>query len=194
MLDKTLLKKIAKDLIIGNPIKIGQIVEGQQITENNCYLLGCKAGPGTHVEYLLHEIAHLAEREIPKLLEFPQNWGFYYGKFWEATTHMGYHSGWEPETDASVLREARVWGYQLSIMRHYQLPITSKELASSAVYLPAFCLYKYKRANVKEDDAALEQLSKLIDENSKIYTHAHFIEAWNTRMETLKSKKSEYKP
>ncbi len=187
-MNKVLLKEVARKFFIGNPVKIGQNVEGQAITEGNAYLLGCYAGPSQNEENLFHEMCHLAEREKEKLVERPHNsWGFSFGKYWEV---LG-RSGWEPSTEQSVLREARVWSFQLSLMRHFQIDITAEELARSAVYLSAFCYFKFKRVSKKLDyqeseKLAVSLLAALVEKQTEIYTYNRFVEDWNSRMELLK--------
>ena len=186
---KTLLREIARRWIIGNPVKIGQNVSGQEITEGNCYLLGCVAGPDKSVEYLLHEMAHLSEREPSKLLEKPvSGWGFSQGKYWEVAGKCG----WEPQTDQSVQREARVWAYQLSLMRELNREETAENLVSSAVYLPAFCYFKSplrdKSNSFSQNEAvAVKHLAAQVEKMAKSeFTFERWQEEWFARMELLR--------
>jgi hypothetical protein len=188
---KSLLRHVAKRWIIGNPVKIRERFEGQGITEGNCYLLGCRAGPETSVEYLLHEMAHLSERELPKVLERPYaSWGFSRGKYWEVYGQSGY----EPQTDQSVMREARTWSFQLSLMRELGLEITAQELVESAVYLPAFCNFKFKAVPSWKDksyrdseQAAKEILAQKVEEETSIYSFNEWEKRWFERMNALKA-------
>lgn len=190
---KILLKQICGDWIIGNPVKVSTRISGQTLTKNGKYLLGTWAGPEQNASNLLHEICHLAEREEDKLLEFPLGgWGFSQGKYWE----VGYHCGYEPTTDQQVMREARVWAYQLSLHKKYGLSDNPQEMVSSAIYLPAFCHFQFKfnkcSYNCKEEnhlaseEFALKKLANLVDDWSRnFYTVDRFEEEWNKRMELL---------
>jgi len=124
---KTLLKEINRRYFRDNPVRFKMKFEGQGLTDNNLYLLGGRAGPidCISIEYLLHEMCHLAEREKDKLIEKPaSSWGFSLGKFWQINNQ----SGWECSTDQAVLREARVWSYQLSLARAlYQEKLSNEE-------------------------------------------------------------------
>lgn len=76
---KTLLKEINRRYFRDNPVRFKMRFEGQGLTDNNLYLLGGRAGPidCISIEYLLHEMCHLAEREKDKLIEKPaSSWGF----------------------------------------------------------------------------------------------------------------------
>lgn len=191
-LDKSLLKDLAKRYFIGRPVKIARGVSGQQITPTGAYRLGCKAGPSLGIEHLFHEMGHLAEREPEKLLERPDGgWGFTWGKYWQIANS----SGWEPQTEQSVLREARVWSFQLSLMREHGLNPKPREMVESAVFIPAFCYFKYKRVSPdgpngpkrydETENEAIDLLAQIVEENTRIYTALKFEEDWNARLELL---------
>ncbi len=87
---KTLLKEINRRYFRDNPVRFKMKFEGQGLTDNNLYLLGGRAGPidCISIEYLLHEMCHLAEREKDKLIEKPSSsWGFSLGKFWQTRNY-----------------------------------------------------------------------------------------------------------
>ncbi len=194
---KTLAKQICKDWIIGNPVKICAWRDGQYITEKGKYGLGFSAG-GPVIDILLHEICHLAEREEDKLLEFPlTGWGFSHGQYWE----IGHKSGYEPQTDQSVMREARVWAYQLNLHKKYGLNDDPLEMVGSATFLPAFCHFQFKfnkyayncrelgeeRDYLATEKFALTKLANLVQDWSRnFYTLERFEFEWNKRMEMLK--------
>ena len=188
---KTLLKEINRRYFRDNPVRFKMKFEGQGLTDNNLYLLGGRAGPidCISIEYLLHEMCHLAEREKDKLIEKPaSSWGFSLGKFWQINNQ----SGWECSTDQAVLREARVWSYQLSLARALDYNLNAQSLVESAQYLPAFCYFKYKRvkdSKLKFDEMeqeALFILANLVEEQTKQYTFEEFEKNWFERMELLK--------
>lgn len=189
-LNKDLLKKVAREWFVGNPVKLSTGLEGQAISDiSNHYLLGCVAGPEVHVSHLFHEMAHLAEREPEKLKEKPfGSWGFSLGKYWGILGKCG----WEPQTDQQVQREARVWAYQLNLHRYYGLNAKPYNMISSAKYLPAFCHFERKHVkNIgdykKEEKIALSLLANQVDEMSrKDFTFEDFRVNWCKRMELLK--------
>jgi hypothetical protein len=194
---KTLLKEIARRWIIGNPVKIGQRFEGQGITKGNAYLLGCYAGPDQNVEYLLHEMAHLSEREEDKVIKRPyQSWGFSQGKYWEVP---GYGSGWEPQTEQSVLREARVWAFQANLQQELNMKVDVEDLVASAVYLPAYCYFKFKRVNKnlgykESEEAGLAALATHVKNLMEEFTFQKWEENWFKRMDLLKNNVVERDP
>jgi len=161
------------------------------------YLLGNRAGPSCHISSLTHEMCHLAEREIPKLLEKPNcSWGFTYGKYWECLGQSGYES----QTDQSVLREARVWAYQWSLHQTLGIPIEDDEednniegLVSSAVYMDAFFIYRNKRIDPnlefrQKEKEGLKALAAEVQELSRTrFTFDDFKRNWNEHMAALKA-------
>lgn len=187
--EKSLVRQIAKDFFVGKPVKIGIRAEGQRIS-NACFLLGCSLVGKTDVEALLHEMGHFSEREPEKLLKKPVNgWGFSHGKYWQIAGKCGF----EPQTDAQVQREARVWGYQLSLHRYYGLNPDVRKMVDCAKYLPAFGIYEYKIPEIKDlgyterENAALDILAKEVEEKSLTkFTFESFKENWELRAELLK--------
>lgn len=180
---KHILREVAKRFIIGNPVKIAQRFEGQSITEGNCYLLGCRAGPEKSISHLFHEMCHLAEREKRVIKQRPfTSWGFKRGKPWS----IGWQSGFEPQTDQQVMREARVWAYQLSLQREFDIDESAFDLCRSAVYLPAFCHFQYGRVNLRKEEDAIQTLASIVEYMSETYTYEKFVKEWNSRMEILK--------
>lgn len=188
--NKALLKEIARKWFLNNPVKIAIDFEGQGITVNNCYKLGCVAGPDVSVENLLHEMCHLAEREEHVILQRPQcGWGFSYGKFWQ----VGMHQGYEPYTDQATMREARTWAYQLSLSRYLNYEADARELATSAVYMNDFFWFEKKHVtdetlgyNAREE-AAIDALANIIEQYAATdFTFENFERAWSARMMLLK--------
>lgn len=199
-IDKVALETIKNDFFVGNPVSAIVDFEGQGINEQGDYVLGCRAGPSIHISNLIHEMAHLAEREIPKLLEKPyKGWGFSFGKYWE----FGGRSGHEPNTDQSVLRELRVWAFQWSIQQHYKIKDkeskTIFDLVSSIVWLPAFVYFKHKRISKEERellkyDQSEKKAIELAAEEVRImsntdFTFECFCDNWFTRMKILKKRR-----
>lgn len=70
--DNVVIKAIEKQFFDGHPVSFVMNLQGQALDEHGNYLLGGSAGPETHVSNLLHEMGHLAEREIDKLLLKPK--------------------------------------------------------------------------------------------------------------------------
>jgi hypothetical protein len=192
-IDKNALEVVQRDFFDGNPVTIDVGIEGQRLDrEGGNYVLGCRAGPGIHISNLYHEMSHLAEREIAKLLEKPnRNWGYGWGQYWE----IAGQSGFEYQTDQSVQREKRVWAYQLSIEKHYGIYTQNIKndnappevvLARIAPFLPAFPLY-IGRQGLKDEKAAIQFLADEIRELSETaFTFKHFCDAWFERMKALK--------
>ncbi len=74
--DMVAFERIRKDFFDGNPVSAEIKIEGYEIKDGK-YVLGCLAGPVYHLSHMIHEMGHLAEREIPKLLEKPNcGWGY----------------------------------------------------------------------------------------------------------------------
>jgi hypothetical protein len=166
-----------------NVVKYKSKMEGQECKER-CFFLGSYAGPEKSIESLLHEVGHFAELEKERLAIFPTNgWGLKQGRFWQ----IGVHWGYEPCTDQQVLREARVWAFQLSAQRHFNLRSCAKELVSSAVYLPAWCLYKRKTVQTKPHDEheALDTLARHVDGLTKNYTFERLVCDYHDRVKYL---------
>lgn len=190
------LAVLTNDFFQGHPVSLDMDLEGQSIDEQGNFILGGRAGPGVEVSNLVHEMAHLAEREIPKLLEKPNfAWGFSFGKYWEVFGQ----SGFEPQTDRSVLRERDVWAYQISICHHYGISLETEDeegeeeiyqVIKSAVYLPAFCLYArnlYGHLDYKDrEEKALRHLAAEVKELSETkFTFDRFCDEWYKRMKAL---------
>jgi hypothetical protein len=188
--DKSLLKEISNRFFIGNPVKIAQKKSGQSLNERGCFVLGTWAGPEATIGNLFHEMGHLAEREVRQLKKRPMHsWGFKFGK----RMNLAHQSWDEPQTDQQVMREARVWSYQLSLSREFGVKETALELCESAVYLPAFCHFEFKiceKNNITEyrdrEKVAVEELANIVEDGAKIYTYDKFVKDWNHRMQKLK--------
>jgi len=157
-------------------------------------------------------MGHLADREVPKLVKRPYSgWGYSYGKYWEL---MG-RSGYEPQTDQSVVREGNIWAFQYSLHKHYNLKIESEfrdveldpehqvyELVSPAIYMGAFFIYASrfnpfplpKDMSLKErDEFALHKLADYVMElEDTKFSFENFVMAWSERMEALKETKDEF--
>lgn len=196
---------LCEEFFKGNPVSISKELQGQGLDENSNFVLGCSAGPSTDVSNLIHEMSHLAELEVPRLLKKPYGgWGFKWGKYWE----LNGHSGYEPRTDQSVRREMRTWAYQWSIHQSLQIPVSNYDdeskgelidLVRSSTYLHAFANYKWAVLSQEERDAlgysASEQktLEILADEvlhlSQTVFTFDNFCKNWKERMDLLKSQK-----
>lgn len=168
-------------------VGINKDVEGYKI-ENRKYILGLRAGPDSGISNLVHEMGHLAEREINKLVErSPYAWGYYMGKPWQVLNQ----SGVEPQNDKSVFREARVWAYQLSVLRHFGLmDETVEEMVSPAVYLSAWWLYakRVTGASYSKEKEAVRILAKYVAKlASTKFTFENFCINWKIRMKALAS-------
>lgn len=182
-----LLERVKTEFFVGNPVSIDIQLEGQSLDDNGNYILGLRAGPVIDITHLFHEMGHLAEREISKLLKKPYSgWGYTHGKYWEIAGKSGY----EALTDQAVQREARVWAYQLSLQKYYNLNISVESAVSSAVYLDAFLYYKielvrnlhYSLQNVTR----LKYLAAQVEElHQTTFTIDVFKSAWQERMELL---------
>lgn len=192
--DKKWLEILGKDFFAGNPVSFNIKLQGQGLDTQENFVLGCRAGPVIDASNLIHEMGHLAEREIPKLLERPGGgWGFTMGKHWR----IGYQEGYEFQTDQSVQREKRVWAYQWSILKHYGIKESLRDLLRSARFLAAFDLYTHRI--IKEhpelekvtygnrQNAILAHLRKEVLELSRTeFTFQRFCQEWQNRMMALK--------
>lgn len=207
-LDKTKLAEIEKMFFKDNPVQINPEIEGYRIADNGDFILGCMAGPSCNIGNLLHEMSHLAEREIPKLVKRPyDSWGYSFGKYWEILGRFGYESN----TDQSVRREGRIWAYQYSLHLHFDVPtdedyeeegverLSTISLVNSAIYLEAFYIYKNKCDPQKtleyteREIFAIECLSKEVKQMSDTdFSFDRFVENWNLRMTALKDSKEAY--
>lgn len=171
-----------KNLFFNNSvIKLQTNLEGQ-FAKNKTFYVGAKAGPGLEISNLLHEICHFAEFSVKRLRKFPTyGWGFYPGKYWQFGTSFGY----EPQTSQQVFREARVWAFQLSLSKELSLDDSSENLVRSAVWLPAFCYYKYSFDNTS-DKKSLYYLSKHVERLSKNrFTFDKLMSDFNERIQEL---------
>ena len=188
MTEKAVLKEISRRFFLNNPVKIARQFTGQGITASNAYKLGMRAGPDVSVNNLLHEMGHLAERPKHIILQRPHfNWGFTYGKYWQ----VGHHEGYEPQTDQQVQCEARVWSFQVSLMREFGIEVDVPDLVRSAVFLPALCHYKYE-AKIKlpyneREKYSLEALAAQVERDTDKYSYTVFCRNWQDRMNTLKA-------
>ncbi len=155
-----------------------------QYCENNVFFVGDKAGPGRDLSILLHEICHFVELERERLVKFPANgWGLTHGKFWQIGTAWGY----EPRTVQQVDREARVWGFQLLAQKHLELNDSAYELVRSAVWLPAFCHYKYSFSGKITDTKALYHLAKRVERLSKRISYDQLVNEFHERVKLLEN-------
>lgn len=185
-----LLARVESDFFSGNPVSLSVTMEGQGIAHGGNFVLGCRAGPEVGVEYLLHEMAHLADRSIEKLLLKPSyGWGYYTGKPW----YIAGQSGIEPYNDKAVLTEARCWAYQVSLMQHYNMPTDVQDIVDSVVYISAFWLYKQRVLTPEQikdyagsDKEAIRVLAKHVEElSTTTHTFEAFHNAWRERMAIL---------
>jgi hypothetical protein len=191
-IDQNILAKI-KDAFLNNDVIVyDPKIEGQKTNDKNQYLVGPWAGPQADISNLLHEVCHFAEREIDKLKLFPSYaWGFSFGKYWELCGQSGY----EPSTAQAVLREQRVWAYQLSMLREYGIDEDPEDLVKSVVYVPAWCYYKYPhkiekdgKYEVVSDRTAIKFLAKETDIMSRNeYTYEAFCREFHLRVDRLQN-------
>lgn len=165
------------------------------------YILGCRAALSLHISYLTHEMAHLAEREIPKLLERPnRNWGFSLGTYWEV---MG-KSGYQHNTDQAIRREMRVLAYQWSFMQHYGIRQPRRygrhsllSVVKPSERIDSYIHFKYnpeiqkKIAHLEYEDGDARALEFFRDEIKELahtkFTFEAFCDAWSDRMKALKN-------
>ena len=201
IIDQEKLALIQKMFFEGQPVSTQVELQGYVIGEDGNYCLGCQSGPRIHVSNLIHEMCHLAEREVDKLLKKPYNaWGYSFVQYWELLGRSGYES----QNAKTVHREKRVWAFQLSVEK--ELGIRDIEdaddpeeshaysLVKSAIYLDAFMWYKREvlTENQLEDyskgeQQAIQILSEEVDRLSeKDFTYARFCDDWFHRMELLK--------
>ena len=170
-----------KKIFFQSPIfQLKSKLEGQKC-EDKSYYVGAAAGPSLNLSNLLHEICHFAELDVDRLKKFPvYSWGFYPGKYWQIGTSWGY----EPQTSDQVNREARVWSFQLSAMKYFGMDDSAQELVKSAVWLPAFCYYKYSFNNPSEKKA-LYHLSRHIERSSKTFSFQKLVDDFQLRIQEL---------
>lgn len=198
--DTKILEIIKQNFFVGNPVVIDIELEGQRLDDQRNIILGCRAGPSLGVDSLLHEMAHLAQLEEKRIAKRPfYNWDFDYGKHWEISGQSGY----EAQTDQSVLRERDVWAYQFSLLKHYGISCKDDHhdeeeseiyaLVSSVVYMEAFFLYCKKVVpqeieDYKErEELGIQHLAKEVESLSQsVFAYEKFCEEWNKRMELLK--------
>ncbi len=181
-----LLERVKSDYFLNNQVHVDIKVEGQSLNDNKQFVLGCRAGPSVEISNLFHEMGHFAEREIPKLLKRPLgSWGYKFGKPWSC---LG-RSGFEPNTAQSVYREFRIWAFQVNLEHHYGLETDIEDLIDSAVYLPAFYLYKMEIKSEKEKLAIACEEVKLLSKTD--FTLKVFNEAWLVRLDLLKKQEDQ---
>jgi hypothetical protein len=178
------ISKKIKDYFFSSPVFKLKANFAGQTAENNTYFVGGKAGPSYSLSNLLHEICHFAELEKERLLKFPHNgWGFYPGKFWQ----IGMHWGYEQRTAQQVEREARVWAFQISAERYFNLNDSAEDLVSSATWLPAWCFYKFSFKGKRSDKKALYYLANHVDRLSKRNSFEKLLNDFQERIQMLES-------
>ena len=166
------------------PIVYDKKLEGQTCVGNQ-YVVGPVAGPAADVDNVIHEICHFGEREIDKLLLYPTtSWGFTYGKYWQ----IGTQDGWEQSTDQSVKREQRVFAYQLSLSRHYDIAKHPFHLCKSIRWLGAWCYYQPFPIDTHDDDPRIIHLAAEAEQMSRNeFTYEAFMDAFNLRVDRLRN-------
>ena len=157
--------KIKADFFYDAPVLLDNDVQGQRVVDGKV-IIGPRAGPESCYTNLVHEMAHLVEIDIDRINQ--HGWGLRYGKYWEIYGQSGY----EPQTDQAVCREARVWALQLNLLQEYGVKIHATEIVSSAVYLSAFCYVKIrKKSNQPENDKRrLEVVARKVRSHRKEFT------------------------
>lgn len=187
-LDKGLLSNVLSTFFNNTPVSVKPKIEGYKII-NGEYVLGCMAGPSCDILNLFHEMGHLAEREIEKLILRPwMGWGYGQGRYWE----VGNRFGFEPMTDQSVRREARIWAFQLSLQRHFGIEKTPYDTVSSVEFMDAFGIYaqnEIKGINpyfTETKKQVIQHLANWVEKMSnEEYTFERFCTDWNERMIAL---------
>ena len=175
--------KILKETFFSNDILNIKPISGC-LCENYKYYIGGIAGPSKNISNLIHELCHFAELPLDRLKQFKSDWGLRYGKFWQIGTRWGY----EPQTTQSVIREARVWAFQLSAQKHLNIGDNAEELVSSAIFLPAWCLYSYQfktRGFRSSDKKGLYKLANMVERMAKNYTWDRLVEDSHFRINQL---------
>jgi hypothetical protein len=158
-----------------------------QKTENSVIKLGYRLNSDYDISSLMHEICHLAELPIKRVLDKPStNYDFSYGVFWQIGTSWGY----EPKTDQATQREIRAWSYQYSLQKEIGIPIQSDKLVKSVVWMNDFTIYKYKHGH-KTDNDVISSIAKIVESNSRdMYSYKNLMIEWKERVEALHTKRS----
>lgn len=190
-----IIDEVKRDFFDGNPVEVQENVQGYKIDADGKYILGMRAGPSVDINHLFHEMAHLAEREVDKLVQrYPVGWGYHFGKFWRC----GGCSGYEPQNSKGTLREARCFAYQFSLAQYYLgTSWENFDYYESATFLSDWDIYRrevcpydtssvelYTRSKVDSLVAYRDHIHSLLDN----FSFENFKIEWAKRMEALKVK------
>lgn len=183
-----LLDVVEKEFFTDSIVGVGEGLEGQKV-DGGGFVLGCMAGPFQCVTNLLHEMAHLVELEKERLLEFPDGgWGLIHG----SRIMIGERPYYDMITDQAVLREARVWAYQVSLQRHYGIDEAVDRTVSSVEYIGSWHIFRAKHGGSESlqqrDRRALKVLADMVDRLSREeFSLENFRTSWWERIALLRA-------
>ncbi len=187
-MDPSLIQRVKEDFFDEKIISIDERIEGQGLNEYGGFKLGCKAGPFVCITNLFHEMGHLVELELDRLLQKPHlGWGFRHGEKFV----IGGRAYAQMNTDQSVLREARAWAYQISLERHYNIIRPVVEAVSCVTLMDAWLFYRNKVVDKnlpygERDKLGLQTFADMVDKMScENYNFDAFTKGWKMRMEKL---------
>jgi len=135
------------------------------------------------------------ELEFDRFLKFPSGgWGFSHG----SPVVVNGRTYYEMTNDKSVLREGRVWAYQLALQRYYGIKTSPIDTIAAVKHMEAWYLYRCKVAPDKSmvaserDRLALEKFATMVDQLSRSeFTVMRFKKEWKRRMRALDEKNQE---
>ena len=181
------MELVEDDFFVGNPVHLSLSLEGQGLTGDGEYLLGCREGPEMSLTNLLHEMAHLADRSIPKLLEYPTcGWGYISGAAW----YINGMSGVEPQNSEGAMTEIRCYAYQVCLINEYMRELDFNglyDLVKPIRFLPCFDLFKEETKTNKDEDTILLVASWVKTLSLTTHRIKNFRNAWKKRMAALKA-------
>lgn len=177
----SILHRLKKDFFRDDVVRFEMDFEGQKM-DGDVFVLGCSVAMTQGVEYLMHEMAHFAELSIERIVKHPK-----YN--WDLSLPKGYLNGrlyYDARTSSSLLREARVWAFQVSMHRHYGFDVGVERLVSSAEYLNAWTIYKVEIGQ-RDDKKAMKVLAEYVETLSRTeFTFDVFKTSWNERVLALR--------
>lgn len=185
------VSQVEKEFIDEDIAGLDEVAEGYYV-EDGRFIFGLMAGPLQCVTNVLHEMSHLVELEMDRLLKRPEfGWGLIHGK----QVQVGGRTYNEMSTDQALMREARVWAYQLSLQRYYGIQTSALDTVSSARYIDTWYVYRNKVTSeekasgvvhVQRDKIALGHYANMVESMSKSrYTVMRFKKEWKMRMDIL---------
>jgi hypothetical protein len=162
-----------------SPIVIDESLSGQRVRSNILYL-GLKAGPDSHISYLLHEMSHFAEIDDARILE--SGWGFKYGAFSQIIMGREYR---EFSSTQATEREIRVWAFQQSLQESLGIKSPIKELVSVAIHLGDWANVAFgDKLGLKSEKKALSWVEAQVKDRMKTFNLDAFQSEW-TRKNSL---------